>query len=432
MFIRRFFLGLMALLTALAILAPVQGMCAPATATTAALSPAQIQSLHEIDSKIGVVDELASRHLITAAEATTADGVYLGEAKAIVGHDVSRQDIQKIVSDASKTEGLGTFWNFVVVVAGILFLLAVVGLIAYYLRDLLAEIPAGVYELMAYVGAVALMACGYVWQPFHLGMVVVEPLWFSIPGALALAGCLFLTHKLHFAENGRSKSGTTGYMGPGLINFPTVMFTLCTIAWGGMALVYSHAYPASGIPHILAFATVVALQAALGFSVLTMPGCIAMGWKEERQVPKSVFSSLIILGAYIALKLSGMLTGDLALFETGAIFMGAFVYFLGLLVMSNKWYLRRGKRGESDRYVVMQMITITSGIAAWYIGSAFGIGALLGVGGTFFTIYLLEKYYELPWKGVGWAWSLLGAAVILYFIVGVASNHPEYFIWGIK
>ena len=33
------------------------------------------------------------------------------------------------------------------------------------------------------------------------------------------------------------------------------------------------------------------------------------------------------------------------------------------------------------------------------------VGALLGIGGTFFTLYLLEKYFELPWRGVGWAWA---------------------------
>lgn len=398
------------------------------------LSAGQVQTLKEIATKLTVVEDLATRHVITTEQAAAADRLYCDDAKAVVGHDVTPQEIQKLVSNAEKTEGLGTFWNFVVVIAGIIFLLAIVGLIAYYLRDLLAEIPPVVYEFLAYVGAGLMMAFGYLCHPFFIGFVNVEPLWFSIPGALALAGCLFMTHKLHFEKDSR---GQTTYMGPGLINFPTVMFSICTVAWGAMALFYNHAFPAAGIPHVLAFGAVVALQAALGFSVLTMPGCIALGWTKDSQVPKSVFSSLIILAAYVVLKLSNMLTGDLALFETGAVFMGAFVYYLGLLVMSNKWYVHAAskgtKSGSSDgRYVLMQVITIASGVAAWYIGSAFHMGALLGVGGTFFAIYLLEKYYEIPWKGVGWAWSLLGVAAILYFMVGVASNHPEYFVWGIR
>lgn len=417
---------LFALMTMLALLAfPVSGYCGTD------LSDSQMQTLRTINSKLTVVHELVDRHVMTAEEGVAADHLYSEDAKQVVGHEISPQEIQTIVSNADKTEGLGTFWNFVVVVAGILFLLAVLGLIGYYLADFLAQIPAGFYELMAYAGSGLMIFSGHIWAPFHLGFVQVEPLWFAIPGALGLWGTLFLTYKLHFKSDYR---GGTGYMGPGLINFPTVMFLVCTVAWGAVALMYSHAFPAAGIPHVLAFASVVALQAALGFSAITMPGCIALGWTDSKQIPQSVFASLLILVGYVALKLSHGMIGDLALFESGAIFMGAFVYFLGLLIMSSKWYVWAGRDDGNNhsRYVMLQIITIASGIAAWYFGSAYHIGALLGVGGTFFTIYLLEKYYEMPWKGVGWAWSFLGLAAFLYFVTGVASNHPEYFVWGIR
>lgn len=417
---------LFALMTLLALLAfPASGFC------NTNLSDTQVQTLKEINGKFAVVQELADRHVLTAEQAAAAEHLFSEDAKQVVGHDVTKQEIQTLLSNAEKTEGLGTFWNFVVVIAGILLLLAVLGLVGFYLQDFLAQIPPGFYELMAYAGSALMIASGHIWPPFHLGFVLVEPLWFAIPGALALAGTLFLTYNLHFKRQYR---GDTGYMGPGLINFPTVLFLVCTVVWGAMAVFYSHAFPAAGIPHILAFAAVVALQAALGFSAITMPGCIALGWTNEKQIPKSVFSSLLILGGYVALKLNNGLTGDLALFESGAIFMGAFVYFLGLLIMSSKWYVWAGHDDgrNHSRYVMLQVITIASGVAAWYFGSAYHIGALLGVGGTFFAIYLLEKYYEMPWKGIGWAWSFLGLAVFLYFLTGVASNHPEYFVWGIR
>lgn len=117
------------------------------------LSAGQVQTLKEIATKLTVVEDLATRHVITTEQAAAADRLYCDDAKAVVGHDVTPQEIQKLVSNAEKTEGLGTFWNFVVVIAGIIFLLAIVGLIAYYLRDLLAEIPPVVYEFLAYVGA---------------------------------------------------------------------------------------------------------------------------------------------------------------------------------------------------------------------------------------------------------------------------------------
>jgi len=54
---------------------------------------------------------------------------------------------------------------------------------------------------------------------------------------------------------------------------------------------------------------------------------------------------------------------------------------------------------------------------------------MAGGGGTLFYIYVLEKYYEIPWEGRGWAWSLLGLAGLLYVFVIVATRKPEYFIF---
>jgi hypothetical protein len=69
-----------------------------------------------------------------------------------------------------------------------------------------------------------------------------------------------------------------------------------------------------------------------------------------------------------------------------------------------------------------------SGIAAFYLGGTFGIGTLLGIGGTFFTLYLLEKYFEIQWRGVGWAWAAIGVAIGLYFFVGFAEQHSRFFV----
>ena len=80
----------------------------------------------------------------------------------------------------------------------------------------------------------------------------------------------------------------------------------------------------------------------------------------------------------------------------------------------------------------MQIITIASGVGAFFFGATFGINALLGIGDTFFVLYLLEKYAEIPWKEVGWAWGLLGLSGLLYASAWVASKYPEYFLLGLK
>jgi hypothetical protein len=103
--------------------------------------------------------------------------------------------------------------------------------------------------------------------------------------------------------------------------------------------------------------------------------------------------------------------------------MGPFVYFLGILILASKWYF------EDLRYLLMQVICVASGVLALWLGSVYGMPMLLGIGGTLFYLYIIEKYYEIPWECTGWAWSLLGLAGILYGFAVFAQAHPQYFIF---
>jgi hypothetical protein len=231
-------------------------------------------------------------------------------------------------------------------------------------------------------------------------------------------------------------------IGPARLYFPTVLAGLCTIVWAATAIFYNQVNPNAGVPHFIAFIATMALQSFFGFSIITLPHVVVIGWLENKQVPRSTIASFILLLMYLAMRLSGHELPEAArLFETGGLFMGAFVFYLGLLVMSNKWYHMQTRLNAETKkttreldlsaYLILQAITVLFGLIALYVGSTFQIGSLLGIGGTFFTLYLLEKYFEIPWKGVGWSWSLLGIAVFLYFFVGFAGQHPQYFIWGI-
>ena len=287
----------------------------------------------------------------------------------------------------------------------------------------------------------------YFWKPFDLWLLTIHPLWLLVPASLGFAGCFCLSYRLHWFPHSHRRppsKGTTNEpdnicFGPGPVSFPWVLSGLCTILWAGTAIFYHRVYPNAGIPYFLAFIAVMALESFLWFSIIMLPGMILMGWEQENQAPKSTLASLLVLLIGLSTVFTGSAThADIVLFQPGCLFMGAFVYYLGLLVMSSRWYSWQPRlnleqtRALFKRYRIMQAITIISGFAAWYLGSTFHIGVLLGVGGTFFTIYLIEKYYEIPWKGVGWIWSSLGISVALYFFVGFAAQHPQYFIWGIR
>lgn len=417
----------------------------PLSAYAAELNGAQLTELKHIQSTLSVVKDLAQRNIITQEEAAKANAVYGEQSTQILGRAVTLEEINAFLSRSEKSEGFGVFLNTIIVLAGIAFLLSAVGLIAYYLKDFLKTIPIAVYEAAAYVASFVMLGAGYLWKPFQLWFLTIDPSWMVIPGALAFAGCINLSwfRWMKSQESTRSpeEKHQFVYVGPGGIKYPTLLFGSCTLVWGTFAVFYNHIFPNQGLPQILAFIAVIALQVFLGFSIITMPGCIAMGWEDEKKIPRSTVSSLILLTVYVLAKLNGSyISDDMRLFETGCLFMGAFVYFLGLLIMSSKWYSVERKFYDRDkqvkpsynRYALMQGITIASGLAAFYLGNTFGIGALLGIGGTFFAIYLLEKYYEIPWNGVGWTWSLLGVAVALYFFVGFAGAHPQYFIWSSK
>jgi hypothetical protein len=409
------------------------------------LNDSQKAALVKCQNAIQTINDLQGKKLVDGETATNFKQAYLKDTATAVGRESFTEDeFNAYLAESNKTVGFGIFLNTLIVVAGIILLLAFVGLIVFYFWPLLVRTPFAVYEVSSYALTAALLLGALQWEPFGLWFLKIQPLWFVIPGAFTFPACVMLSRALHWG--GRSpKEIFTGkgevFMGPGFVSFAVVLFGLCTLVWGGLAIAYHTLMPGAGVPYFLAFISIMALQSFLGFSVITMPGCIAMGWEKDAQVPRSTLASFILLAFYVSIKLTSHIAPEaINIFSTGCLFMGAFVYFLGLLVMSSKWYSwrdRRDKDGNLTRdgfraYCFMQFLTVVSGFAALYFGASFGIGTLLGIGGTFFAIYLLEKYYEIPWKGVGWAWSLLGVAGGLYFFIGFASQHPEYFVWGIK
>ena len=116
----------------------------------------------------------------------------------------------------------------------------------------------------------------------------------------------------------------------------------------------------------------------------------------------------------------------LDVFAPGIKYLSSFVYFLGLLIVSSKWYFRQ----NPNLYRLMQGLTIVSGVAALYISSVWQISVLKGVSGTLFTLYVLEKYWELPWTRKTWAWGMLGLSLLLYVGVWPIRSYPELFLIG--
>src|SRR5882672_1268483 len=93
------------------------------------------------------------------------------------------------------------------------------------------------------------------------------------------------------------------------------------------------------------------------------------------------------------------MTGDFAfikVFETGALWAGSFVGFLGLLILADKYYVR----ASNGNYVWLQMVSVAILSASIAVGMIFGINPLAGIAGTFFVFYLASKTIEIPVNGL--------------------------------
>lgn len=138
-------------------------------------------------------------------------------------------------------------------------------------------------------------------------------------------------------------------------------------------------------------------------------------------------ASFILLASFIGTKLLNITIPMLRPFETGIHFVATFVYFLGLLIVSNRYYHREVK---IQNYILSNIGALGSGVIALFLGSVFDeLGYLQGVGGTFFMLMLLDKYSEIPWERETAAWGLLGLGGILYGIALFIRTHPQYFIF---
>lgn len=378
------------------------------------LPPEKVQELISIRYSITTIDELQKRGVLSETQATTETKYYLEKSQLIVGEKLSLEQIIKltnsyeIVKPGSETNiiqkiaGFVTFTNIILTAAAILLVLAVASLASLYLIPILRLIPAWGYEIIIYLACFAAIIGGN----FVNGIGE----FLAFPGCLGLIGAISFSHYRHrnFFQKLMAEKDSYPYYLDSLILF---------IIWAIAAIFYQSS--------LLGFIAIIALETSLGFSVVITPLCYMMGFTERDVIPRAMSASLILLTIYVSAEIANFELPYIGIFSTGVLFIGSFVYFIGTLIVSSKWY-EYGKF-NLNRYLWLQFLTIVSGVAALYIGSIWQVLLLQRIGGTFFFLYLIEKYFELPWQQKSWAWATLGLAVILYLSALLAKQYPEYF-----
>jgi hypothetical protein len=372
----------------------------------------EIKQLIQIKYGLMTLDSLKAKNVISATIHQEEQACLRVKARKILNlKNETDAELNKILMNVDEQQGINifakikgffSFVNIALVLSGILLVIAIAWLVNLYLWNLLKKIPIKVYEALIYLLCLLFMIGAYWFQPDIRAFI-------AFPGCLGLIGALtFSYHSRNFFQLEADYKK--------IANFFSWNTLLLSIIWSFVAVLYGSS--------LIGFIAILTVHSFLGFRILFIPGAAYLGFESEDVIQRSMIASLLMLIGYILLKYLELLQLPyIAVFAYGILFMGSFVYYLGLLIVSSKYYFKK----NTKKYYATQAITIISGVLALFMGSVFEIPTLRGIGGTFFFIYLIEKYYEIPWNKIGWAWSLFGFAIFLYGFSFVVKLYPQYF-----
>ncbi len=357
----------------------------------------QVEALLPIKYRIeGIIQ--GAEGLTDKTNANKAVTQQLSLAKNILGRETNVKELLNLqpppppqLTPLQKAAGFVTFVNILWVFAICLLLMSLWYLIPRWFGWVVLifqMIPAELYELLLYAASFGLVLYGAQLDP-------------EIGQYLALTGCLFLMGSLTFTTYLHElKLSGTGFSG--------ILF----IAWALAAVICNSP--------LVGFLAIMALMSALGFSIIVTPMCYGIGFEEESFVGRATSAAFIVLGIFVVLRITGAQLPYIMVFEKGALFMGSFVGYLGLLIASSRWFMNRSPEG----YIGFQLLTILAGVAALFVGSTWNIAELQKIGGTFFVLYLIEKTMEIPVdKKEHYAYILLFLSLLIYGLCMFIKTH---------
>ena len=405
-------------------LAMLCAMGVPAMAQETMTDMEKLNELVLIRENIEMTDKLTSRGVLPADQKDKIIEAELAAAGKVLGKAVTYEELVSLTGAAAppptawnKFTGFFTFVNTVLVLAALMLTVAVIWLFGIYFLALILAVPPKIWEGLSYLACAGLIYMGSQAEPN------MQMLW-VLPGAFGLVGALMLNR---YNWWGVVKNDDYWEARKSEEYFHHFASLVLAIAWGAIALSFQS--------QLMGFLAVGAAMGFLGFACGMFPGVVWIGFTEDAYVLRTTFAAFCMGFLYTILHATGQSSSAFTTFEVGLSWWGFFVFYLGMLIMASKWWAydwRNRRQYNWGKYALMQVLTIVAGVAALYFGNVYHISLLLGIGGTFFGLYLMEKWFEVPWEGVGWAWSLLGLSVFLYFFVSFAQQHPDYFLFVTK
>jgi hypothetical protein len=313
---------------------------------------------------------------------TVAD---IATASSVVGQCAELTTLQVA---AGFVTWMGVLKTFAVVLGGACFAF----LFGRGVMHILGAVPFVLYEIVGFAGAAALLAA-----PALLGVSGPDVTWFIVPGGILFAATIILSAKLRgiHANNAR-------------------FFGILTAVYGAVAVYYAN--------EVAGFGAVAAFMAFTGFSILVMPLSYAIGFEDEKATNRAGGAGLLICLMLIFERWSGAAITQLDIFRTGMEWLGPFVFALAILLNSSRWNMDTKKTS----YVGMQFMAVAAYAAMIIAGGTFHIDALLNVGSGMLILWLIEKPFEIPNKGLtGLAAIGLGISIVVGGAVYWAQHHND-------
>lgn len=348
------------------------------------------QSILELKTFYEVVEILEKRGVLTEYQAEKEKQIYIEYGTKLVGKKKLLTTEEFLSSD--RRESIISFSNVVAVLAGVTVFIAASTLITIFVLPRLTDIPVDAWEKILHFLAFSLMFL----NPHS---------WLVFLGCLVFFIALSLTFKLRHRQNNNVQE----------------MSWILFAVWSVAAL-YQQNREAG-------YLATMALESALGFVVIQGELITVIGFEDETLIPSATLSSffLILIGTFLHITRINAFTIP---FTRPFLFIGTFVYFIGLIILSSRLYYDKDK--NQDLFWFLQVVSFLSGLLSMLFGPLFGIPFIQAVGGTMFVFWLLEKYAELmSWRDLsGIAVNLFGFGILLYAVAYFLRAFPQYFIFS--
>jgi hypothetical protein len=173
---------------------------------------------------------------------------------------------------------------------------------------------------------------------------------------------------------------------------------------------------------LIGTAAVFACTTGLSFSFVCYGLCYLIGFADD-YLPRTAYACLSLNVLFALAKAFNFQPVWTRPFAGPVAAFGGSVYFFLLLCFSLRWWYSRHRK-----YLLRQAPMLISLSAFYFIGTTYGIPAMVDVAHVYLVLYALQKYVDLGANvesGSMWWFYIMGAGLVLYGTAMYMNRNPQ-------